>query len=657
MYGSVPNQFYHLLHFGLSLTLIYLLIPRYLFNTVRGTATDRNLSYFMRMNLLVICLGYVLVISKLYEAIGISICVIVFVLVRKSRHVNPAEDPATVMMARFYDLLEFRHVLTSALGRLRLWSREVMTHTRPGGFRISITRLIPFLLATIVILIASYVRGIDSLLDPAPALSDGYVTLAWMKYVNERILFHDGIYPQGMYFAMATLGKFAFINLLYILRYMGPMNTILIVWGLYYVISALSGSRMGGTMAAAVYGVFGVWLLQGDWTRQAATNSQEFGLLFVVPTMYYLYRYLHQGQRSDYWTAVSGLCVTGLSHPLAYALAVIAFASVMTASVILHLQDHWKRLIRSVYGGFLSGAVALAPIGAGLALGHKLNSSSQSFATSTVQTGVPFPTLHWADWLALLAVIILLTGTVIELTRGRKRAEWLLSAVFGLGVFALYFAGGPLTHSQVLVSRALDLWAVALPFTIGMAWAAAFYLLPSLPLRRWIEIALAVGIIGTGMALSPPHPISTYKMQWSQDVQQYLSIDDTYRYTGYMIVAPEEEYALVLGTGYRMSIADFVTMFNPAMPPLTRYGDHSPYRKIAADVFVYFPKHIYQLPATNSVYPLEAPIYRKRLGDRQALSQWLTTYRTHHRSLDIYFEDPNLIVYHFHIQPPKSTNP
>lgn len=655
MYGSLANQIYHLSHFALSFAVVYLLIPRYLFNQVHGTATDRTLSYFLRMNLLVILLGYVLVISKLYEITGIAVCVAVLILLRKSRRINPAEDPATVMMARFYDLVELRYVLRMIVRQLRSWllrikdrPREQQRQWRPSLDWIQ-------RLMVLAILIGSwYMRYRDAMTNPVPATSDGYVALAWMKYVDQRFLFHDGIYPQGMYFFMTLVGKLAFINALYINRYAGPLFTTLIVWGLYYVVKTLATSRPAGMVAASLYGIWGEWLLRGDWPRQAASNSQEYALLFVVPTAYFLYRYLMNGQRTDYWSAFSGLCVTGLSHPLVYLFNIIASISVLIAFTIFFLRDQGDRLLRALYGGILSAAVTLAPIGAGLLLGHSLNSASASFAVSTVQTThAVFPVLHWTDWITLTAVVLLLIGVTVEVVRGNKRTEWLLGAVFGIIMFLVYFAGGPVTHSGVLAARATDLWAIAEPMVISMAFAVVFALMPGRTAFHWLETTTVAVFVTAASVLSPPTPIVAYKMQRAEDVQQYLYIDNTYKYTGYMIVAPREEYALVLGSGYHMSIPNFIRMFDPTKPPLTRRGDNTPFRGIAEDVFVYYAQHVYRLPESNSVYSIEAPIYRQRATDNAALYKWLMTYKQHHRTLDVFHSDPNLVIYHFHVLPPR----
>lgn len=644
-YASFPVQAYNLMHYFLAFALVYVLLPRLLFRPATGSRMDGFVSMYLRMVCFVIVVGYALLVTKLFEALGFLGVVFVAFMIVRNRSAKHRNTVGATAMALFYDLVEARYLMMQWLRRAAPAARERLGHaTRSLRPRWSATTLeVVILLAGIGVSI--YLRGTDALTNPAPTMSDGYVTLAWIKYVNERILFHDGIYPQGLYFYTATMGKFAFINWLITLKYTGAMNAVLIVCSFYYTLRRWTGRRDVGLVAVLLYGVFGHTLLGNDWLRQAATNSQEFGFVFLMPTLYFLHRYLDKGDRVDYTTALAGLFVTGLTHPLAYVLCLVGCLSVLTAHLLLPGPFSKGRLMRALWGGLASGGVTLAPVALGFAFGHRFNASSVTYVGASVQTqSVPFPTLYWTDWLGMVAIVILIFASVREVARGLGKHIWLVGAIFGGVVFAAYYAGGPLTGDVVLISRSYDLWAMVDPFVVALAVHVVVALWNRERASRWATSGALSAALASAVPLGVVTPIIPYKMQWPEEVDAYLHIDSQFKYAGYMLVADNEEYALVLGSGYLQSISDFVSTFDPAKQPLTMYGQSHPDYGVAPNVFIYYPKKIFEVSKSNIIYSGEAPIYARRRQERVALQYWIDVYRKHH-PLKVYYQDKNVIIY------------
>lgn len=645
-YSSLPIQAYNIGHFLLAFSLLYIAMPRLLFRPAGRSRMDGFVSLYMRMVFFVILVGYVLLVTKLFESIGILGAVFAVYLIRRSRSGKYRSTAGASAMALFYDFVEAPYLIRQWFRRAGPTVRDRLQHLRVRAMPAISPTLLESILFVLVMGVSIYIRATDAVTNPAPAMSDGYVTLTWIKYVNERTLFHDGIYPQGMYFYLATLGKFAFINLLFVLKYSGPMSTILIVYGTYYASNRLTGRRDIGLVAALMYGVFGHALLGSDWSRQAATNSQEFGFVFVLPTVYFLHRYLEDGEWVDLMTAAAGVYDTGLTHPLAYILCAIGWGSVMATHFVQPGPFAKTRLWRSLAAGLLSAVVTLAPIALGFLLGHHFNSSASAFASTTTHAAVHPPKLNWADFLGVASILTVTVLSFRELARDGEQRVFTIASLFGAMTFLLYFLGGPVTHSVVLIARMLDLWAVVQPFVVAIA---VFGILRSWK-RQWANqwltsIVLSISLLAT-IPLGLLRPIIPYKLQWNSSPQAYLHIDGQFKDAGYMLVASDFEYALVLGNGYRMSQNQFVHRYDPTKPPLTRYGQSHSDTGIASNVFVYYPLKIYEVSKSNSVYPLEAPIYAQERQNKRLLTQWLQTYQKYH-PLRIYYKDSHLIVYEF----------
>ncbi|QSO51132.1 hypothetical protein JZ785_20065 [Alicyclobacillus curvatus] len=744
-YASVLNQAYHLAHYLLAFLLAYFFIPQLMFKPVEGTRMDNYFANFLRMVLFVIVLGYLLIITKLLEFIGFGASIITWILLMRGKE-RGGNKSLTIVVALFYDLIETPYLIRQALGkayrwlkfrrntgeksRVKQWAASLLHGVR----RLLTPNIIYPLLLLVVLGVSIYLRWTDAVVNAAPPMSDGVVILAWVKYVNLRILFHDGIYPQGYFISDDFISKFAFINPLYIVKYSGAMATTLIVASMYYVASRMGRKvEAAGIIAALVYGIFGYTLLQNEWARQAAMETQEFGFAFALPTIYFAYRYFSSGVKRNLTVTFAGLTVSGLIHVLSYMLTLIGCISVLIAFLILDERKQWGRYAAASLIGVASGLISLAPLELGKLFHRSLNGPAAAFASQTVPTpaattagatssaastagsaaassgplAVPLPPLDPMSKVALAAILLLIVGALIARLRGRRESAWLSGGLFGLFMFAIYYLGGPITRSYVIQSRSVDIWAVAAAFCIGFA-LQTFAVSPfarstsrlqavardasgqgmsgrdasgrgmaggmpgrglpghglptrKLGLRPWLQALEKVSLMGiviVPQVMLPPKPIIPYKMEWNVDAEQYLRIEQQYKASGYMLVAPDAQYALVLGTGYLMSPTDFVNFYDPALRPLTRYGKKKPDTNIAPNVFIYYYKHIFELPKSETIaYNYELPVYQQEYYDRAKLAQWLTLYQQHHGPVTVYYSGPDLIIYYIRNEVTDSSSP
>jgi len=645
-YASVLNQSFHLFHFFLAFTVVIVLVPMAMFTPVSGNWLDRGVAYSVRMILFLGLTGYALVLSKLYEVLGLIVCVLAWIFVKQALHRNRRARVSSLFMALFYDAIEGRYVVPIVWSRLR---------KRVAGIRQSLVKTRVRLSPSTIILVlcvgatvfSLWIRWYDSLSSAAPAMSDGYVTLAWIKYVDARYLFHDGIYPQGFYFYIAAIGKLSFINLVYVLKYTGALDSSLILLGLCYAVHRWTQSGLAVLSVVLLYGVFGQAVLGADWVRQAATNSQEFSFLLVAPTLVFVSRYLSQGDRVDFWTAMAGITATGLVHPMGYLLVVVGTIAWAAASAIFDYTERRNRVLWLAGGGLVSAVVALLPYGIGDLMGAGANTSSANFLSSVAVTPVPLPPLHILDYAALAAILLLLATSFMKGIQGTRPVLELAIGLYGAMVFGIYEFVGPATGSIVIISRSQDIWALSQVVCLAVAIYALERVLPGTRALRWGEVGVTIALSVAAWWRHPVVPIVPYKMQWESGVEQYLKIDSQYKYSGYMIVGPDEFYDLVLGGGgYHQATDKFVKMFNPTASALTKYGQAKPFTGIPTNVFIFYQKDIYEVDKQNSIYPLEVPIYTQEYADRTLLKEWLKQYEAHHNNLKIYYNGPHLEVYY-----------
>lgn len=652
-----------------------------MFNAVQGNRRDKFIGNYLRMQLFVILTGYLLVVTKLFELIGIAVVVSLWIMFHNSRRLTGVQANAYVV-AGVFDLLEFPQTILKQCQNVVQSSRARLV----GGVRrlqsIRLNRQFVMQgIVAVVMAISIAMRLYVAVTNPTPKMSDGDYLLAWIKYIDLRYLMHDGVYPQGYFFYMAVLGKFAVINPLYILNFTGPLDSVMIILMMYYAVKTWTRSLIGGLVAIMLYGVLGQHLLLGEWTRQAGSETQEFGLMLVFPTMMFLHRYLEDQRRTNFWVAFAGLTDAGLIHPVSYVLSLMGCCAMLLAHLVVRPREVWSRVPLLLGSGIVSGLVALLPYG--LALFYRIGAAQMNNAFLTDKVTIPrtltskysyakgglnthFPAHGYAhsassawhifvallpplsvwDWLAVASVVYLSIYSLVAVIRNRPNTIALAIALWGLVCFLLYEFGVAVTRSYLLSTRTIDIWAITQAAVTGFAVALLLGHLRLLKTKKWMEIVVAIVFVGVSVVAEPPKPIVPYDVQWSSDVNAYLEIDKQYRDLGYMIVAPNFEYALVLGEGYHMLVRQFVQEFNPTSASLTIRGQHHVDQNLAPYVFVYYYKRIFTVPQSMGIYSTYLQEYESEWLANRRLLKWLRAfYAAHPGNLSIFYDDPNLIVY------------
>lgn len=656
VYSSFTTQVYAWAHYIIAFSLVYVAVPLLFFRRVNGDITDRLLANYVRMVFYVISMTYVLVALKLYEVMGMGCVGLLFLAWRQLRGNAAASIPWSSLVARLYEVVELPGTMLRFLYRLPEIKKQWWHLIQPRlQLRVSI-KTIRYMMLMLVLFTSAAIRLYDAVYVAAPEESDGDVTLEWTKYISERILFHDGIYPQGWYMYLASLGKFAVIDTLFIIKFSGPLACFMIVLLMCMLLYKFTESTVGAIVAGLVYGVLGYHLLGDDWTRQAASNAQEFGFLFTFPLIYFLRRYFERGRLEDFWVAFACLCDIGLIHSLSYELAAMAGICVVLAAVTIDFRRLKSRILIVLLGGMASGIVSLLPVGLGIVLRIPLNSAATTYLVSS--SAASLPRMNFFDDLAVCSIGLLLATALRQRSMQQNAWSTMIIGLWGVMCFSVYEFGGVLTHSTVLSSRMLDLWAVTAATAIGMAAQTVYNFILRFRYHSLIEGIGWIGCIGAIGVLSPPALIIPYTVQWNDDIDAYLKINHEFRFAdgGYMIVAQDFEYDLVSGNGFRMDPRQFLTMYDPKKPPLTRYGSSSVDRSIAPYVFLYYNKKIFEVSKTNGIYPIERPIYTVEEQNKKLMNQWLREFRAANGvgAVKVFYNGPHVEVFELTIKPVSS---
>lgn len=631
------------MHYLFSFCLLFIFLPRLFFTNNYQSKFEYWYSGYIKMILLLIISGYILVIIKLYEVLGLLIMFLLLIGIRYKRMYQKDVKPTIPRLLKF--VFDYLDGITKT--SYRVLSTNVIFWIRESGIRIRETiNWYSFTVGIALIFTigdAAYIRFYDAFVNAAPPLSDSYVTLAWMKYINNRQLFHDGIYPQGFHIYLASLSKFAAVDALYILKYTGPLNTLMITVGMYVVVQKLTKNAIGGLTAAWLYGIMWVILPLFSTDRQAATNSQEFAFVFVFPAIFFLIKFFQNEKREDLVVGLISMAIIGLVHSLGYALLIL-MVGILIFSAFITLKKNLKIYIQIVVGVILTGILSILPMVLGYLLGKNLNASSADYLVSQSST-YHFKMLNNVDYTALGSLLILLLLLFRKTLSNEERFLGCFTLLTGLSVFTIYFAGGFLTHSTVIDSRSVDLWGLTIPFFFGISIS---FLINALRENwgKFINILMIFGLLCVTF-VENPKPIIPYKLEYNENIEQYLRISHQYLPQTWMIVSQNEGYSIVLGKGYHMLLGNFLKTYNPNAKPLTKFGESSPDKNIPPHIFVFQEKKVFEVSKSNSVYSILAPEYKQRAKQYKELSKWIEIYKRNGYHTKIYYQDNHIIIYEF----------
>ncbi len=633
-YASIANHANAMAHYLLSFIFLFIVFPMLIFRYREGGSFDNLARNFIKAVLLYIILGYLLVVIKLYEFIALVLFMVSlnFLLLKKG-----GEKTAGIFYKINCLLMDFADGVIPA---------EALAKRVFGGFKNLFSKLISAfrdpanILLLFVCLCSLYIRIYNALIHPAPSMSDSSVVLAWMKYIENRMVFHDGIYPQGFHIYLATLRKFSAINPLYILNYSGPVSGLLTTLSIYFFTSRITESKASGVVAAITFGI--LWpLISDNWVRQAATNSQEFAFAFIMPTFYYYIKYLSEGKRDDLFTAFAGITVIGLVHSIALVFCGVGAFIIVFVFLVTDLKRSWKRLLNTVLSGMLCIFISFLPLGLGLLFGKEVHSSSSEYLLSKIYDNF-FPPVRGVDlasFAALGLVFLLLIGGLI---RKKLNRSYMFVFLYGAAYFLFIYYGPALTKSQVITNRFGDMWNLFIPVLVGVSFNILLLPIRKAGIRSAFQLGLAAVFFAFSIYCTRLTPIIPYKVQSDAAVEQYLRINSSFRPTEWHLVSGfVGGYALSYGTAYHIQSADFVANYNPSDKEITDLAT----KVVLPNIFIFYEKNVF-VDEVDSLEGLVLEQYEARLRDSDALAEWIEKYREAHGELNVYYEDADLVVYY-----------
>ncbi len=618
--------------------------PRYAFGPVpEASRSDAAVGYAARMLLALIVAGYALAATHLYSWLTLVLALAALAFLRDRTERSQYE------LGRGR---RFAASLLTELDRLGSWptrlreSRQAPRRRRAGARpRIHAVELAGAALLLVVLGVSAYLRLASPLQHAGIPFSDSDVVLYWVQSIEQQVLFPSGIYPEGFHIVIADLMRLTAANPIATVKFFGPLVGVAMVASVAYATYRLTGRIGPAVVAVLVYGTL-PHFLPYEHLRQVGTDSQEFGNMLVLPTLWFVYASWQNGSRFYRGTAVSLLAVAGLTHPVVALNAGIAAVAGTLAAWLAHGVD-WRALGWYVRWTALAVLIAVVPLGMALALGIHLNSSGAAFAGAV--SHAPAPLIGLPERVALVAAFALLAVRAVRLIAGRSgRAELgapLAGLLLLLGALAVQEAPLLGIHSVVLASRSGELVALGevLAYGMGLSAVQEIFELLHVPTARWLALAGAAALVALAWSQYRPVPWNAFATaRWLPDdfVVAYADIGSSFQRGSWLAVSDDSGFDYAYGEGFFMRGEEFLSRV-ATTGTWPRYavagGAAAPVGE--SRIFIFVDRRLVVAKAYRHVV---AP---RRAKAQAAIRKWLAAWETTHGPLQIYFRGPDLTVY------------
>lgn len=579
------DQFMHMFHYFVSLLLILVLCPRFIFKNDFKEGLERIITDFIKMSLLVIVLGYALVLFQLFELMSIVfLLILIAIKIRRMQQKRKnMEESMSNFEALIYDYFDGRYKLRQLFF---IFSKQVYDQFKEiVSERFSTrTRTISTISLLGVLIFAIYIRFYEAVLHAAPSYGNRYSTLKWVKDIRENMLFSDGVMPQGFYVFWATIQEFSRIDTLHMAKYTGPFIQILIIVGIYFFLSRILGNRVSGVVGVVVYTLLGQFMDPNYWQWQVEADLRTFVIIFFLPTVYFLAMYLREASLDAYRTMFAGMAVIAFVHPFMLIYLLIALIIVSMYLTLTKRKKDQSPISKVFLCWIIACGMATIPIVVGFIWGKPFHIS--------------------------------------------------MSELFGRQ-----------TESPFFITETPSMVPLIVSVAIGLIWFSLFQWFSKYKYHHQIQNSMLVILIVISLFSTSLQPVDSIKVDWDAGVNEYVHISSEYEPRNWMVVSKDSFAAIVRGRGHHMNINDFASNYDPSKVDLTRNNENRPDLNLAAHVFIIYEKELRNKEGAFHHDQLFF-FYERWEQEMQDLEQWLQQYIDAHKEIEILHEDEKLVIYY-----------
>lgn len=374
----------------LKLLAVYLLITVFLPHFVLGKTLKLKSRYEKFITYTVIGNFYVINLIYLLEILHIAYPVTIFlftfgpIIVLKIILENiPVKDivleKIEILRRLVGGQLKFKAYISQRIPEWKLWMNKVKLHF----YRVYFKNLTDVIGIIFIIGIVFWSFGLTHFEQFGYKASDEIVHNYWINEMSDNNIFCTGVYPYGFHCIVFFMKSLFGIDTYIILRLLAWIETLWVILIAFCFLKIVCKSKYMPYIGIIVYSLAKMYRLD-DYGRYAASLPQEYGMIFIVPVLYFLYAFFRQ-QRKESRGDVSNrsrlyLMLLAMSFSLTFT---IHFYGTIVAGLICVAVAIgfcvWcfkvRNLRRLLITALLSILIAITPLSMGLIMGKGFQAS------------------------------------------------------------------------------------------------------------------------------------------------------------------------------------------------------------------------------------------------------------------------------------------
>ena len=617
---------------------------------------DRLLISVIHAHLYFIITVHVLVAVHLYETLSLVIVTgIVYVFILRRRHRKKAISPGKTFLLTFMhatDQKDFliqwgKNSLRGALDRFKGWQKSVFKKLARHPFSILAILVLFFLSAAI-----RFQHAVTHYYYPS---SDPYVHLKWVKLLGANQIYIDGVYPFGFEAIISALNTIFNIDPYYILRFLGPLAAVFLVFTIYYVIRKHRPQDYSIAIFALLIYFISSFQFGFIW-RQYSSLSMEYGVIFVLPAIYFFVEYMKEKRMQSLLISMECFLLTILIHPYA---AICLFISYLVLFVFSLKHFSLIHLLKMVGGFAVTGVIGILPLATGLLNGKEFHGESINFVQSSLNSNdstlgaLSFETFFGRmEYAHILSFLCIGSFIWLILLFFRKRA-WNAVYPFHLyiaisGTLFLFYKAEWIGMPSLMLPYRIEVTMVLLT---SISIASILAILPNKRFSKVVSAMVILGYIFLAYQTIPSYSLPKgNQLQYDASVEAYLEIKEEFMLQEWTVISSIEEYPLAIDYGWHYNLTDFIK----------NMGEEEEMIFPTKDVFLFvekIPVGTTERVTAENVTDLTLPVrevaldfyrlpeYRKILHEKTWF--WVEGVQEKHPGLlKVYLDTPNFTVYH-----------
>lgn len=527
-----------------------------------------------------------------------------------------------------------------------------------------------------------YQYGINNLQFVTYMAPDEEVHLYWIQSLIGGNIYPSGVYPHVFHNVIAALIKiFKFSGMVYI-RYFGLTSCILIMTILYIGLRKIFKSKYAALFGFMLYSILDIYIDEVTYRFQFVI-PQEYAMIMLIPIAIFLFDYIKYKNTQD--LIFFGIALS-LSVSIHFYTGIIGIIIALVICIVyLYKIIKEKMFFKLIICAILSGIVAIAPLGLGLALGHEME-QSMGWARGVIKKKKPIGDVFKENvriaieehvlininilYIFICIIVFTLILNIILLSMKKNNKKNIYQISFGLITLILIF---------LMLLRFLEL-----PIIMGIKRAAVYFAyFSSIWMGMPIEILnnifervklkktssfISISIIGVGLfmvlSLGLLRPIPPfYYYQTTGTVLTNMSIMKDYADYTWTAISPVNNISQILNHGLHYELGDFIisqenwnkkkqikiptqyVFIYIEKRPIVEYGN----RFKREDIEIINREFVKKEDAKKELLiSTEEDTYYKE--DRNILMAkayyWAEEYKKYFpKEMNVYYEDSELIVY------------